>query len=178
MKTFGPRLAALLPLVTLFLSACSSPRMTFPSAPTASASRGAAAEQAVVIEGENFRYVERAIAGVASENERPYWLTGFDNSGRERVLPANNQGVALVLQAPVGVPKLVVESQKASRDRIHLRITNRGAYPLELEIACLTRTPPIRRHAVVEVPIKAMSMLDLAIDTPAADRDNLVILVR
>lgn len=170
----------LLPAAALLVSACTTPRSpsASPVAPVAAVPTATAVGQPVVIEGPNYRYVERPIAGAASETEAPYWLTGFDNSGRERVLPSDNQGVALVLQAPVGVPKLMVEAQNRNNDRIHIRILNRGAYPLDLEIACLTRTPPIRRHAVVEVPIKAVSMLDLAFDTPASDRANLVIRVR
>jgi len=132
----------------------------------------------VIHEGPNYRYVERAIVNTASEQQAPYWLTGFDNSGRERVLPADNQGVALVLQAPVGVPKLLVEDLGHDSDRIHVRIVNRGDTPLNLDVACVNRTPPVRRHASVEFPIGARSMIDLALDTPSHDRSNLLLRVR
>ncbi|TAG27748.1 MAG: hypothetical protein EAZ36_06530 [Verrucomicrobia bacterium] len=174
---------SLLPLAALFFTACSSSRVPSASAPapslgTVSSSPGSPSNvQPVVVEGANFRYVERAITSATAE-AAPYWLTGFDNSGRARVLPTDNQGVALVLQAPVAVPKLVIESQKDSQDRIHIRILNRGARALKLEISCSTRSVPIRRHATIDVPIKAVSMLDLAIDAPSADREKLVILVR
>ena len=132
----------------------------------------------VIHEGPHYRYVERALVNAESEQQTPYWLTGFDNSGRERVLPADNQGVALVLQAPVGVPKLLIEDLGHDSDRIHVRIVNRGDAPLNLDVACLNRTPPIRRHANVEFPIGARSMIDLALDTPSRDRSNLILRVR
>ncbi|MBC8009017.1 MAG: hypothetical protein H7067_02845 [Burkholderiales bacterium] len=168
-------------LGSLLLGACATAPKPAPApvTPVSVAPAPAAAPlQPVVHEGPNYRYVERVITTVEAMEAPPYWLTGFDNSGRERVLPTDNQGVALVLQAPVGVPKLLVEEKNADDDRIHLRIVNRGPAALELDVACLTRTPPIRRHAVVIFKIGARSMIDLALDTPAKDRGNLIVRVR
>ena len=143
-------------LGSLLLGACATAPKPAPVAapPPAPAPLPVVAREPVIHEGPNYRYVERAITAVDAEKAPPYWLTGFDNSGRERVLPIDNQGVALVLQAPVGVPKLLVEEKNAHDDRIHLRIVNRGPVPLELDVTCLSRTPPIHRHAVVIRPIR------------------------
>lgn len=175
-----PKIAVSLLLGSLFLGACSTPRKTAP-APATPAPKSVspiAATEPVIHEGPNYRYVERVITTVEAEQAPPYWLTSFDNNGRERVLPTDNQGVALVLQAPVGVPKLLVEEKNADDDRIHLRIVNRGPAPLELDVTCLNRNPPMRRHAVVIFDIGARSMIDLALDTPAKDRGNLLVRVR
>lgn len=183
--TTSRRLLPLLALSSLLLGACATPprrdTALVGAANTATPTAATSAPSApapVVHEGQNYRYVQRRLADVAAENEAPYWLTSFDNAGRERVLPANNQGVALVLQAPVGVPKLVLEEKAPGADRIHLRIINRGDIGMDLEIACLTRTTPVRRYARVDVPIGGLSMIDLALDTPASDRSNLLIRVR
>ena len=174
------KLAAPLLLGALFLGACATAPKPAPVAPQqpAPAPAPVVAREPVIHEGPNYRYVERAIATVDPEQAPPYWLTGFDNSGRERVLPIDNQGVALVLQAPVGVPKLLVEEKNSHDDRIHLRIVNRGPVPLALDVTCLSRTPPVHRHAVVVFDIGARSMIDLALDTPATDRGNLLVRVR
>ena len=178
--SFLPRFPLiLLSLGALLLGACATPprpvtvvvKPVPPSPPPVT-------PEPVIHEGPNYRYVERAIVNAESEQQTPYWLTGFDNSGRERVLPADNQGVALVLQAPVGVPKLLVEDLGHDSDRIHVRIVNRGDAPLNLDVAYLNRTPPIRRHANVDFPIGARSMIDLALDTPSRDRANLLLRVR
>lgn len=182
--TTSRRFPLLVTLASLLLGACATPPRGDTALPGATNSTpapvvsGPAAPAPVVHEGQNYRYVQRRLADVATENDAPYWLTSFDNAGRERVLPANNQGVALVLQAPVGVPKLVIEETAPGADRIHLRIINRGDLGIDLEIACLTRTTPVRRYARVDLPIGALSMIDLALDTPASDRSNLLIRVR
>ncbi len=168
-----------LSLGALFLGACSTPPKPAPVAIVRPAPTPPPAPIVPVVhEGPNYRYVERAIVNAESEQQAPYWLTGFDNSGRERVLPADNQGVALVLQAPVGVPKLLIEDLGHNSDRIHVRIVNRGDAPLTLDVACLNRTPPIKRHANVGFPIGARSMIDLALDTPSRERSNLILRVR
>jgi hypothetical protein len=173
--------SSVLALSALLLGACATQPVPPPAAgPAKPQSPSVAATPAppVVIEGKNFRYIERAINTIDSDKEAPYWLTGFNNSGRQRVLPTDNQGIALVLQAPVGVPKLVVEDLGERSDRIHLRIVNRGDFGFGIEVACVTRIPPYRRHAGVEMRIGANSIIDLALDTPSAERPNLLVRIR
>lgn len=167
-------------LGALLLGACTTPPKPAPVAttPAKTAPTVAAPAAPVVHEGPNYRYVERAVIGNAAEQQAPYWLTGFNNTGRERVLPADNQGVALVLQAPVGVPKLLVEDKGQNADRIHVRIVNRGDFPLDLAVTCFTRTIPVNYYADVPITVGAHRMIDLALDTPSRERANLLLRVR
>ncbi len=174
-------LKPLVPLLSaLLLGACASaPRPAPPAPPAPVVAPTPAPRPAIVVhEGTNYRYVERPVATVEAEQAPPFWLTSFDNVGRIPVLPLNNQGVALVLQAPVGVPKLLVEEASSSADRVHVRIVNRGENGLGLEITCLNRNPPNRNHANVILRIGPLSMIDLVLDTPSKERNNLMLRVR
>jgi hypothetical protein len=136
----------------------------------------------IIVEGVNYRYVKRQLGLVdTSETQAPYWLTDLDNTERERVrvLPDNNYGVALVLQAAVAVPKLLIQSVTAKEDLVHVRIVNRSEQETRIQVSCTTRDEPSEQRALIpNLDMGPRSMIDLALNTHSRDRGNLLLRVR